>query len=327
MEPVCWKRGCIAWPLVSTDGLSVKSERMQPPAGEELHLHGRARQFFFVLAGRIRLVLGDRSFDLGPGQGLEVPPKTPHSVKALGNDAAELLVISAPSAAGDRQGAAAHGEAMRAMRLYDYGASANCLKIRILLAHLDRPYERIATDIFAGDTLTAEYAALNPARLTPVLVVDGHGALAESSAILWFLAEGTPYLPEHPIDRAEVVRWLLFEQAEVGYGIAGLRFRLQTGLLAPQDPEVEARRRRGDAALAVLERRLTDHGYLAGRYGIADIAGYAYVHVAEQAGLDLAARPAVHDWLERIEAQPGFVNDLEPFPADPGLGRGLSVYG
>jgi glutathione S-transferase len=125
------------------------------------------------------------------------------------------------------------------LRLYDYAASANCYKVRLLLAHLALPYERVATDIFAGETLTDEYAAMNPMRTTPVLQTP-NGFLPESNAILLYLAEGTRFLPDDPFERAQVVRWLIYERA--GRAAARLRER-------PRALSVERRRRRG--ALAV----------------------------------------------------------------------------
>ena len=100
------------------------------------------------------------------------------------------------------------------MRLYDYPASANCLKVRLLLAQLGLPYERVPVDIFAGETLTDRFAAINPARTTPVLEPSPGRYLPESAAILFHLAEGTPFLPPPGIDRARVMQWLFFEQAE-----------------------------------------------------------------------------------------------------------------
>src|SRR3954466_15849898 len=114
------------------------------------------------------------------------------------------------------------------MRLHDYSASGNCLKVRLLLALLDRPYERVPVDIFAGDPLTAEFATLNPARTTPVLELDDGATLAESAAILWYLAEGTAYLPADRLARARVLQWLCFERALTPV-VAGARFQLMTG--------------------------------------------------------------------------------------------------
>src|SRR5918998_2151189 len=124
------------------------------------------------------------------------------------------------------------------MRLYDYPASGNCFKVRLLLALLGREYERVPVDIFAGDTLTDAYAAINPLRETPVLELDGGERLAHSAAILWLLAEGTAFLPEDRFERAQVAQWLSFEQERIMGGIANPRFRLRTGR---EGPGLEAR--------------------------------------------------------------------------------------
>src|SRR5689334_2689487 len=115
------------------------------------------------------------------------------------------------------------------MRLYDYTPSGNCLKVRLLLALLDRDCERVPIDIFAGETLTPAYAKINPARETPALELDDGTVVTQSNAILWFLAEGTPYLPSTPLGRAQVVQWLSFEQERVMPGIGGARFHKLTG--------------------------------------------------------------------------------------------------
>jgi glutathione S-transferase len=135
------------------------------------------------------------------------------------------------------------------MKLYDYAASANCYKVRLLLAQLEYPYERIPIDIFGGDTLTAEYAAKNPARSTPVLETDDGKLLPESNAILLYLADRTPFLPSDPFDLAQVVRWLLFEQTDVMMTMGGLRFRLLTGRLTPDSPAAVRRRAGAEEAL------------------------------------------------------------------------------
>ena len=212
------------------------------------------------------------------------------------------------------------------MRLYDYTASANCLKVRLLLAQLGLEYERVPVDIFAGDTLTDEFHALNPARTTPVLEPEPGRFLPESNAILLFLAEGTPLLPDDPFARAQVARWLFFEQADVVPTMGGLRFRLQTGRLEPDSDE--ARRRDDGAAetLAVLESHLHGRDFLVGDYSVADIGVYAYVHVAHEAGIDMSRYLAVGTWLRRVEATPGFVNDLEPYPSNARPGASRSTY-
>lgn len=217
---------------------------------------------------------------------------------------------------------------MSSLRLYDYPSSGNCFKVRLLLAQLGLPYERVQTDIFDGDTLTEDYVRKNPDRTTPVLEIDGEHFLPESNAILWYLAEGTPYLPAPPILRASVVRWLLFEQARVSGPFGALRFRLQTGRLAEEDEAVSTRREFGHATLQALDDHLSRNGFLADdTYTIADIANYAYVHLAPEAGYNLAEYHAVRAWLVRIEATPGFVDDVAPFPENARPGRGTSLYG
>src|SRR5436305_9549916 len=122
------------------------------------------------------------------------------------------------------------------MKLYDYAASCNCYKVRLLLAHLGIPYERVPIDIFDGQTLTDEYARINPARTTPVLETEDGRYLQESNAILVYLARGTPLLPDDHFESAQVMRWLLYEQADIVATIGGLRFRLLAGRVAPSAP-------------------------------------------------------------------------------------------
>jgi glutathione S-transferase len=210
------------------------------------------------------------------------------------------------------------------VRLYDYTASANCYKPRLLLALLDRDYERVAVDIFAGDTLTDTYAMLNPARETPVLELDDGTLLTQSNAILWFLAEGTAFLPQSPLERGQVVQWLFFEQERVMSGIGGGRFRIATG----RDPQViPARLELGESALTMLEAHLEERSYLVGdSCSIADLANFAYTHVAEDAGYHLAAYPSVSAWLERVRARPGFIDDLIPYPDNARPDTSRSIY-
>jgi glutathione S-transferase len=214
------------------------------------------------------------------------------------------------------------------LRLHDYSASGNCYKVRLLLAQLGRPYERVPVDIFAGDTLTDDFARLNPARTTPVLEEDGAEPLSESNAILVHLAEGTELLPDDPHRRAQAMRWLFFEQAQILPGIAGLRFRLQTGRLAPGSRTAEFLRGLGLNCLRLLDDRLADRAFLAGeQYTIADIAVYAYVHTVGEVGFDLGEHPRVREWIDRIEGTAGYMNDLEPYPDNAQLGAGRSIYG
>ena len=213
------------------------------------------------------------------------------------------------------------------LTLYDYAASANCYKVRLLLAQLALPYRRVAIDIFGGDTLDDSYRARNPTRQTPVLELDDGEAVFESGAILWYLADGSPFLADSRLGRARTLQWLSFEQEQVMMGIGGARFRSLTGR-EPQNPAlVAARRALGGGALDVLQGVLAERPFLVeDRYSIADIAVYGYAHVADEAGLSLAERPAVRAWLARVEEQPGHVNDLAPYPENAWPGAGRSIY-
>jgi glutathione S-transferase len=213
------------------------------------------------------------------------------------------------------------------LRLYDYAASGNCYKVRLLLAQLERPYERVPIDTFDGDTLTDEYARINPLRSTPVLEVAPERYLIESNAILVYLAEGTPLLPTGAVERSELVRWLIYEQTDVIPAIAGLRFRLQTGRLAPDHPDAARRKVAGEEVLRILNDHLSERDFLvADTYSIADVAVFGYAHVAHEAGYELDRRPAVQAWLRRVAEQPGFVDDLQPYPANAHAGAGRSIY-
>jgi glutathione S-transferase len=210
------------------------------------------------------------------------------------------------------------------LRLYDYAASGNCYKVRLLLALTGRECDRVSVDIFAGDTLTNEYALLNPARETPVLELDDGSVLTQSNAILWYLANGTEYLPADAYGQAAVAQWLFFEQERVMSGIGGARFRTLTG----RNPDrLQGLLALGRSALEILDVHLGERDYLVGdRCSIADLSIFAYTHVAGDAGFELAAYPAVVDWLERVRREPAFVDDLVPYPDNAWPGRGRSIY-
>jgi glutathione S-transferase len=210
------------------------------------------------------------------------------------------------------------------VRLYDYAPSANCYKPRLLLALLERDYERVPIDIFAGDTLTDAYVAVNPARETPALELDDRTVLTQSNAILWFLAEGTTFLPQDSLERGQVVQWLFFEQERVMVGIGGARFRILTG----RTPElIPARLELGESALTMLEAHLEGRSYLVGNScSIADLSNFAYAHVAQDAGFRLTDYPAVSGWLERVRALPRFIDDLAPYPDNARAGASRSIY-
>jgi glutathione S-transferase len=207
------------------------------------------------------------------------------------------------------------------MRLYDYSGSGNCYKVRLLLALLGREYERVPVDIFAGDTLTDAFAALNPVRETPVVELESGEVITQSPAILWYLAEDTPFLPAERLGRAHVLQWLAFEQERVMGGIGGPRFRRLTGR-----PPIGGRLEMGEQALALLDDHLRDRDWLVGeRCTIADVAVFGYGHVAADAGLAPGAN--VLAWMERLRALPGFVDDLEPYGDNARPGAGRSIYG
>ena len=206
------------------------------------------------------------------------------------------------------------------MRLHDHAASGNCYKVRLLCGLLAIPYERVAVDIFAGETLTAAFAALNPVRETPVLELDDGTAITQSNAILAYLAHGTPWLPSTRLEHAQVHQWLAFEQERVMGGIGGPRFRRRTGR-----PPLEGRLEVGRAALAVLDAHLAGRPWLVGDGPtIADVSVFGYAHVAPEAGLDIPSH--VGTWAQRLRALPGFVADLEPYGENARPGAGRSIY-
>jgi glutathione S-transferase len=209
------------------------------------------------------------------------------------------------------------------MRLYDYSASPNCYKDRLLLAQLGIEYERVPVDIFGGGTLADDYAAVNPSRRTPVLEPERGRYIPESGAILLYLAEGSELLPDDAFDRAQVYRWLFFEQTQVYPTVGALRFLVGTGRMKPEDTP----KRASVDALRLLDAHLADHDFLVGaRYTLADLAMFGYVHVAGEGGLDMDRFPAVKRWLDRVTQQPGFMNDLEQIPESARSGETRSIY-
>jgi glutathione S-transferase len=213
------------------------------------------------------------------------------------------------------------------MRLHDYAASPNCYKVRLALAELDIEYERVPVDIFGGDTLTEDFAAKNPALTTPVLELDDGEYLPESNAILLYLTEGTELLPEEKTARAQVYRWLFFEQARIVPIIGGLRFRLGTGRASADSDGTRQQRRMGVGLTATLAQHLEHRDYLvADRYTVADLGLYGYMHVAGDAGIDTGRFPRLEAWFERVCERPGHVADLAGFPENSRPGKSRSIY-
>jgi len=195
------------------------------------------------------------------------------------------------------------------MKLYDYLPSGNGYKVRLLLSQLGIPFTLIEKDIAKGETRTPEFLALNPNGRIPVLGLDDGRHLSESDAILFYLAEGTPFLPEERFGRADVLRWMFFEQYSHEPYIAVARAWLQVLTGRKYEPrELEAKMAGGYQALDVMERHLTERRFfVAERYTIADIALYAYTHVAHEGDFHLDRYPNVRTWLARVASQPGHV--------------------
>jgi glutathione S-transferase len=213
------------------------------------------------------------------------------------------------------------------LRLHDYAPSANCYKVRLLLAQLGREYVRVPVDIFGGDTLSDSFGRMNPARRTPVLE-DGDGRyLPESNAILLYLADGTELLPEDPWERAQVARWMFFEQNAFEPSVGSARFWRLTGRADAAPERFEGLVQAARKALTIVDESLGD-AFLAGeRHTIADIALYGYGHVAGEAGVDMSEFPRFGAWVERVAATPGAIHDLVPYPDNARPGRGRSVHG
>ena len=208
------------------------------------------------------------------------------------------------------------------MRLYDFLPSANGYKVRTLLAQLGIPYELVPVDIFAGESHTADFHAnKNPDGRIPVLEPEPNRFLAESNAILLYLAEGTRLLPEDRFARAQVNQWLFFEQNGVEPNLGTARYWRLTGREALQPEAFRQRVAGGVRALEVLERHLRTRTFLVEeRYTVADLGLFAYVHLAPDAGVELTPYPSVLAWIGRVKAQPGFQGALPPYPANARVG-------
>jgi glutathione S-transferase len=194
------------------------------------------------------------------------------------------------------------------MQLYNSPVSGNCYKVRLLLAQLGIQYERREIDVIDRSERPQLLGELNPALSIPVAVLDDGTPLAESHAILWYFAEDTPYLPTQRLARARVLQWLSFEQYSLQPYVALLRYWLSIAHTPTPQQKIDARKPAGYFALDALERRLGEHAFLVdGRYTIADIALFAYTHVAPEGGYELTAYPAIREWIGRVEEQPEYV--------------------
>ncbi|MCP4327143.1 MAG: glutathione S-transferase family protein [Alphaproteobacteria bacterium] len=193
--------------------------------------------------------------------------------------------------------------------MYDFLDSGNGYKVRLLLSQLGIALQLIEIDVLTGETRTPEFLALNPNGRIPILVLDDGTVLSESDAILFYFAEGTPLLPDDQLDRARVLQWMFFEQYNHEPTIAVARFWTKHGEMdALRKQLLPQKMAQGYAALDVMEQRLGTVDFLVGgAYSIADIALYAYTHVAAEGGFDLAGYPAIRSWLARVAAEPGHI--------------------
>jgi glutathione S-transferase len=195
------------------------------------------------------------------------------------------------------------------MKLYNNQSSGNCWKVRQILALLDIPYERVELDVIDRSNRAEVLGGKNPALRVPTLELDDGEHLAESNAIIWYLADGTEYVPAGPLERARALQWMFFEQYEVEPNIAVARFWIS--ILGQRDEhaaELEGKWRGGIRALDAIEGHLAANEWLVGgAFSVADICVYAYTHVAEEGGFDLAPHPATRAWIERVAGRPGYI--------------------
>ncbi len=193
------------------------------------------------------------------------------------------------------------------LRLYDYLPSGNGYKVRLLLTQLQIPFELIERDIMKGETRTAEFLAKFPNGRIPAIEFDDGKLLFESNAVISYFAENTQFIPQSRFERAQVLQWLFFEQYSHEPYIASVRFLVHIGPEAadPRRAMLDVMIRRGYDALDVMEKHLASREWFVGNsYSIADIALYAYTHVADEGGFDLGKYPSIRGWLQRVKSQP-----------------------
>jgi glutathione S-transferase len=193
--------------------------------------------------------------------------------------------------------------------LYDSAVSGNCYKVRLLLAHLGISYERRELSVVDRSNRSDVLGGLNPALRVPTMVLDDGRALGESGAILWYFAEGTRFVPEGRYERAQMLQWMFFEQYDHEPALAVVRFWLAySGRPEAFADRLEERTAAGYRALDAMERYLDGRGFFVGdTLSLADIALYAYTHVAHEGGFELERYPAIRGWLDRVAAEPGHV--------------------
>jgi glutathione S-transferase len=194
------------------------------------------------------------------------------------------------------------------LKVYGDTRLGNCYKVKLTLEILGRPYEWCFVDILEGESRSRGFLAMNPNGRIPLLEIEPGIYLPESNAILWYLAEGSQYVPDEPLARARMLQWMFFEQYSHEPYIATVRYWIHMlDQEAEYRAEIERRRGPGYAALDVMEGELSVREFFAGAFSIADIALYAYTHVAHEGGFNLDNYPAIRAWIQRIEAIPGYV--------------------
>jgi glutathione S-transferase len=193
--------------------------------------------------------------------------------------------------------------------LYDSPISGNCYKVRLVCAHLEIELERRTVDVIDRSDPRELLAELNPARRVPTLILDDGRPLPESNAIIWYLGEGTRFVPSDAYERAQVLQWLFYEQYEHEPAIVVARFLLTYSGRAEEFAKlIERKQAEGVKALDVMERHLgSREWFVGGAMTLADVALYAYTHVADEGGFDLKPYPAVRAWIDRVSAEPGHV--------------------
>jgi glutathione S-transferase len=194
------------------------------------------------------------------------------------------------------------------IELYGDSISGNCYKLQLACAQLDIDYTWHEIDILAGESRTEKFLAMNPNGRVPLMALPDGRYLSESNAILCYLADGSMLAGDDRFERANVLRWMFFEQYSHEPYIATSRFIIQyLGRPEEREGDLESRKGGGYMALDVMEQELTDNDFIANdKYSIADIALYAYTHVADEGGFDLGNYPQIRAWLERVEMQDGF---------------------
>lgn len=195
------------------------------------------------------------------------------------------------------------------LKLYSFQGSGNCYKVRLLLSQLGIPFQVVETDILAGEARTPEYLAKNPNGRTPMLEFGNGNILCESNAILYHFAVGTRFLPEEPLLRSRTLQWMFFEQNNHEPTIAVARHWLKfKQVTADRQARMDELHQGGYRVLGVMEQHLAEMNYFPGdTYSIADIALYAYTHVAHEGGFDLSGYPNIRSWLGRVSSQPGHI--------------------